>query len=102
MRMCRVASRAGWVYEGDEEEGERLVWRVKKFREKVGVDDEKERERELEERIRSELMRVLEWCRLKFGDGAWVDASEAWTRDSDEVRKVKSEMVSGGEGWRKF
>ena len=59
-------------------------------------------ETELEERIRTELGRVLEWCKKKFGDGAWMDASQAWVRHSEEVRQQSENMVSGDQGWRKF
>ncbi|KAF1829421.1 hypothetical protein BDW02DRAFT_642871 [Decorospora gaudefroyi] len=59
-------------------------------------------EREIEERIRKECERLLEWCRSKFGEGEWLDASEAWVRHSDEVREISGEMVTGGKGFRKF
>jgi len=45
---------------------------------------------------------VLEWCKKKFGDGAWMDASQAWVRHSEEVRQQSENMVSGDQGWRKF
>jgi hypothetical protein len=48
------------------------------------------------------LERVLEWCERKFGGGAWQDASGAWTRHSEEVRKKAEGMVSGDQGWREF
>jgi hypothetical protein len=45
---------------------------------------------------------VLEWCRAKFGDGEWVDASSAWVKNSAEVQEMSNDMVSGDKGWRKF
>jgi hypothetical protein len=57
---------------------------------------------ELERRIAEEMGRVLEWCRAKFGDGEWVDASSAWVKNSTEVQEMSNDMVSGDKGWRKF
>jgi hypothetical protein len=45
---------------------------------------------------------VLEWCGRKFGEGEWKEASAAWVRHSEEIRKKGEGMVSGGEGFRKF
>ncbi|KAF2016418.1 hypothetical protein BU24DRAFT_481039 [Aaosphaeria arxii CBS 175.79] len=96
----------GFVYgEGSEDGGERLVDDVEGFRERCkgrkGREGEKE-EDEIEGRIRRELEMVVEWCRGKFGDGRWVDASSAWVRHGDEVRQVAEDMVSGNKGFRKF
>lgn len=87
-----------FVYRNDKVEIERLIDDVGKFRQ----DGKKERDVELEKRIRVELERVLMWCRQKFGDGEYMDASAAWVRHSEEVRKKGEDMVSGGKGFREF
>jgi hypothetical protein len=82
-----------------EEEARRLVDDVEAFRKNKGGEEEQAR---IEERTRRELERVLEWCVKKFGDGAWVDASSAWVKPGEEVKKIGNDMVSGDKGWRKF
>ena len=63
----------------------------------------KEKEGEaLEEQIRKEAESVLEWCKSKFGEGAWGDATKAWVKNSDDINKISSDMVSGGKGYRRF
>ncbi|KAL8939666.1 MAG: hypothetical protein Q9216_003242 [Gyalolechia sp. 2 TL-2023] len=57
---------------------------------------------ELAERSVEEIKKVVEWCRGKFGEGRVEDASGAWVRPSEEERKMGEDMVSGGEGFRKF
>lgn len=99
-----------WVYGGaggdsagkdgsGEEEARRLIDDVEAFRK--GKNDER-RGAEIEERIREELGRVLEWCKRKFGEGKWEDASSAWVRPGEEVKSIGNDMVSGDKGWRKF
>lgn len=87
-----------FVYKDDRGEMERLIDDVEKFREngRGGKDVE------LEDRIRVELERVLMWCKKKFGDGEYMDASAAWVRHSEEVRKKGQDMVSEGKGFREF
>lgn len=92
-----------YVY-GDkgEEEAGRLIDEVEAFRGKK-VSERREGEGEqLDERIRSELGRVMEWCRGKFGDGEVVDAREAWVKNSEEIASISEDMVSGDKGFRKF
>ncbi|KAI9752666.1 MAG: hypothetical protein M1815_000370 [Lichina confinis] len=49
-----------------------------------------------------ELDRVIGWCDKKFGHEPWLDASDAWVRPSDKIRKIGQDMVTGGAGFRKF
>ncbi|KAL8920791.1 MAG: hypothetical protein Q9172_004331 [Xanthocarpia lactea] len=49
-----------------------------------------------------EIKRVVEWCRKQFGDQRMEDASKVWVKSSEELRKMGEDMVSGGEGFRKF
>lgn len=90
----------GWVY-GDEG-GEGLVGDVEAWRKGKGKGGRGEGKEELEERIRREMGRVVEWCVLKFGSGRWEDARSAWVKNSEEVQKISDDMVSGGKGYRKF
>ncbi|KAJ4348805.1 uncharacterized protein N0V89_010183 [Didymosphaeria variabile] len=58
-----------FVYGKDKGAAQRLIDDVEKFRKEGG----QEGEAELEERIRVELGRVLEWCKKKFGEGSgWM------------------------------
>ena len=50
----------------------------------------------------AEAEKVLEWCKNKFGDGVWEDATKAWVKNSEEISKISGDMVSGGKGHRKF
>jgi hypothetical protein len=89
-----------FVY-GDKDAG-RLVDDVEAFRkQKQGKAGDGE-ERQIEQRIRAEAERVLEWCRSKFGSGVWQDATKAWVKNSEEVSKMSASMVSGGKGYREF
>ena len=56
----------------------------------------------IENRIRAEAEKVLEWCKNKFGDGVFDDATKAWVKNSEEISKISGDMVSGGKGHRKF
>jgi hypothetical protein len=85
-----------YVY-GDTEPG-KLIDDVEAFRSKKAGGSEEE----IEERIRGELGRVLEWCKGKFGDGEWKDASSAWVKNSEEIQAMSNEMTSGDKGFRKF
>ncbi|KAF2713118.1 hypothetical protein K504DRAFT_423492 [Pleomassaria siparia CBS 279.74] len=90
----------GYVYynSGEREDGNEREAGSSRPNSNVDVDAETG----LEERIRTELQHVIEWCRDKFGDQTWVDASEAWVRPGEEVRSMGNDMVSGGKGWRMF
>ena len=84
-----------------EEDPKALTDDVESFRKTKGQKTNKNGER-IEERIRSELSRILEWCAEKFGREEWADASSAWTKDSEEINATKNDMVSGTKGYRKF
>ncbi|KAF2269012.1 hypothetical protein CC78DRAFT_575560 [Lojkania enalia] len=56
----------------------------------------------VEERARSELERVVEWCRRKFGESRWEDARAAYAEGGVEVRNMGREMTTGEMGWQKF
>lgn len=49
-----------------------------------------------------EIMKVVEWCRGKFGEGRMMDARGAWVKPEGEIKKMGEDMVSGGEGFRQF
>lgn len=87
-----------FVYGEDRDECVRLTDDVERFRNEKGGEGALE----LEGRLKKELEKVLEWCTRKFGDGEWVDASGAWVKHSEEVRKKGEDMVSGGKGFREF
>ncbi|KAH9882805.1 hypothetical protein J1614_000171 [Plenodomus biglobosus] len=89
-----------FVY-GNEEPGQ-LIKEVESFRKKKQSQRAGDEERLLEQRIRGEGEKMLAWCKMKFGCEAMVDASQAWVKNSEEVSKMSGDMVSGGEGYRKF
>lgn len=89
---------AQFVYDGDTYGAEKLITDVEKWRE----EQDAEGEELLAGRIQGELVKVLEWCRKKFGDGEWADASTAWVKHGEEVRKMGEDMVSGDKGFRDF
>ncbi|KAF2660249.1 hypothetical protein K491DRAFT_570606, partial [Lophiostoma macrostomum CBS 122681] len=84
-----------------EESAKRLITSIEAFRARKSSSADAEAQ-DLSQRTRRELSRVLEWCILKFGDGAWVDASSAWVSPGEDIRKIGNDMVSGDKGWRKF
>ena len=49
-----------------------------------------------------EIKAVVEYCRGKFGEEEVLDATGAWVKPGEETRKMGEQMVSGGEGFRKF
>ncbi|KAL9097772.1 MAG: hypothetical protein Q9165_000098 [Trypethelium subeluteriae] len=59
-------------------------------------------EEALENALLHETNQLLDWCVREFGEGRWGDASSAWVRPEEKVRKIGEEMVSGEGGWRKF
>ncbi|KAH7112156.1 hypothetical protein B0J11DRAFT_542769 [Dendryphion nanum] len=89
-----------FVYEGMDGGAQKLIDDVESFRMVRGND--RELEHHVEDRIRTEMQRIIQWCTAKFGDGEWEDASGAWARPGDEVAKIGRDMVSGKLGWRKF
>ncbi|KAF2826239.1 hypothetical protein CC86DRAFT_292918 [Ophiobolus disseminans] len=87
-----------YVYGEADAEGLGLVDDVEAFRKGQGGYEMGE----LEDRARKELEAVLEWCKAKFGEGAWEDARSAWVENSEEVREISEGMVSGKKGRREF
>ncbi|KAH3915007.1 hypothetical protein HBI56_016750 [Parastagonospora nodorum] len=85
-----------YVYE-DEGDANALIDDVEAFRKQKKGDKEG-----LEERGRRELEKVLEWCKGKFGEEPWKDATKAWVKNSEEISKISGDMVSGGKGHREF
>lgn len=79
-----------------------LVDDVEAFRGKRQSHMREDEERQIEQRIRNEAERVLDWCRSKFGGGVWADATKAWVKNSEEINKINGDMVSGGKGYRSF
>jgi hypothetical protein len=45
---------------------------------------------------------VFKWCSEKFGTDKMVDASEAWVKPSDDIKRMGEGQVSGSGGRRKF
>jgi hypothetical protein len=76
-----------------------LIDDVEYFRKRKGGSGERG---SLEETVREEMERVVEWCSKKFGTGEWRDARSAWTKNSEEVQRMSDLMVSGGKGFREF
>ncbi|KAL8861852.1 MAG: hypothetical protein Q9178_001721 [Gyalolechia marmorata] len=64
--------------------------------------DGKGNKMELAKESLDEIKKVVEWCRRQFGDQRMEDASQVWVNPSEEHRKMGENMVSGGEGFRKF
>lgn len=89
-----------FVYGEEGVQGARkLIDDVEAFRKRKGGESEEGR---LNERIREEMAKVLEWCVKKFGTQQYTDASSAWVKNSEEVQKISNDMVSGGKGYREF
>ena len=79
-----------------------LVDAVEAFRRKKESQRRGDEEMQIEQRIREEAERVLDWCKSKFGSGVWQDATKAWVKNSEEIGKISADMVSGGKGYREF
>jgi hypothetical protein len=90
-----------YVY-SNESDANKLIDDVEAFRKDKNRRKEKGGGEELEQRGRRELEKVLEWCKGKFGEGQWKDATKAWVKNSEEISKMSGDMVSGGKGYRKF
>ena len=84
-----------------DEEPKSLIDAVEEFRGKK-KSERTDDEEGIEQRIRGEAEKVLEWCKNKFGDGVWEDATKAWVKNSEEISKISGDMVSGGKGHREF
>ncbi|KAF1926666.1 uncharacterized protein M421DRAFT_67093 [Didymella exigua CBS 183.55] len=94
------ASLVDYVYGEQGVEGaQMLVDDVEAFRKRKGGESEEGR---LNERIREEMTKGMEWCVEKFGTRRYADASKAWVKNSEEVQKISNDMVSGGKGHREF
>ena len=90
------------TWEGDLEGGSRLIDDVEVLRkgrpaEKHAVDTEA-----LGHRSIAEITHVLSFCETKLGTGKLLDAREAWTGTGEQHKKMASDMIVGGEGWREF
>ena len=83
--------------EEEEEEARAFIGRVEGFV-KRGEGD---REALQEESLR-EIKGVVEFCRSKFGEKEVLDATEAWVRPEEDIKKIGEDMVSGGKGFRQF
>ncbi|MCJ1307094.1 hypothetical protein MMC25_000740 [Agyrium rufum] len=81
-----------------EEEGLDFIGKVEKLRKKKEGDKQT-----LEKESLREIKGVVDWCVNKFGKEAWMDARSEYTQpDDEEHKKMARDMVSGGEGFRKF
>jgi hypothetical protein len=85
-----------------EEDPKGLIDDVETFRGKKAAESPQSEEEALEKRIRKEAERILEWCKRKFGEHEWKDATGAWVKNSEEISKISGDMVSGGKGFREF
>ncbi|KAF5874260.1 uncharacterized protein Bfra_004267 [Botrytis fragariae] len=81
--------------------GQKFLDAVQKFKETNGKGSEKEKA-SLEKQSKEELDGVIEWCVNKFGTSKMIDASSAWVKPSDEIRKMGEDQVNGDSGRRKF
>ncbi|OWY50997.1 GTP-binding protein sey1 [Alternaria alternata] len=83
------ASLIEFVY-GDQEP-KSLIDAVEEYRSKKKIDRAND-EDGIENRIRAEAEKVLEWCKNKFGDGVFDDATKAWVKNSEEISKISGDM----------
>jgi len=65
---------------------------------KTGKGD-KER---LAEEMKKEKEVLMKYCVEKFGTQKFEDATKAWVKPSDDIKSKGQDMVSGGQGHRKF
>ncbi|RAL66355.1 hypothetical protein DID88_006024 [Monilinia fructigena] len=79
--------------------GQKFLDTIQKFKETQGREGEKA---SLVEQSRGEIDGIIEWCASKFGTARMMDASSAWVRPSEEIRKMGKDQVSGDSGRRKF
>lgn len=85
------------TWPGGKDDALGFIARVEKLK-KCGDGDAEE----LGKRSLEEIEKVVEWCRGKFGEQRVEDASGAWVKPDEANRQMAEEMVSGGEGFRKF
>ncbi|KAF2640470.1 hypothetical protein P280DRAFT_498425 [Massarina eburnea CBS 473.64] len=90
-----------FVYEGGADGFSKLIDDVEKFR-NMSIKRKEREEEAIQKRIKKEFDCILEWCVKKFGDHSWLDATSAFVKDSEEIRKISNNMVSGQDGWRRF
>lgn len=81
----------------DMNEGQKFLNKIQSFKEKKGGSRD-----ELERESARELDIVVQWCVDKFGTERMTDATEAWAKNSDEIRQMGEDQVSGDAGRRKF
>ena len=80
-----------------EEQAREFIGKVERLLKKKEGDKQ-----ELESESLREIKAVVEHCREKFGDGKLDDASKAWVKPGEELKRMGEEMVSGGKGYRQF
>jgi len=56
----------------------------------------------LEQKSRSEIEALVDWCVQKFGTEKYADATKVWVQPGQEHREIQERMTTGGEGYRKF
>ncbi|KAF4554024.1 Hypothetical protein D9617_5g069000 [Elsinoe fawcettii] len=61
-----------------------------------------QRKAELEKASEAEIEALVKFCMDKYGSKQLKDATTVWVQPGEEHRAMGEEMVSGGEGWRKF
>jgi len=79
--------------------GQRFLNDVQKFK---GTRKQDERHPDLENESKRELETVIKWCVEKFGIDSIEDATEAWVRPGDDIKKMGEDQVSGPDGRREF
>ncbi|KAG4026857.1 hypothetical protein MFRU_035g00090 [Monilinia fructicola] len=79
--------------------GQKFLDAIQKFKETQGKEGEKA---SLVEQSRVEIDGIIKWCVSKFGTARMMDASSAWVRPSEEIKKMGEDQVSGDSGRRKF
>jgi len=79
--------------------GQRFLNDVQKFK---GTREQDERHPDLENESKRELETVIKWCVEKFGMDSIEDATEAWVRPGDDIKKMGEDQVSGPDGRREF
>jgi len=81
------------------DEGQKFLDAVQRFKETKGKEGDRAA---LEEQSRRELDEITRWCVQSFGIHKMEDASSAWVKASDEIRKMGEDQVNGDSGRRKF
>jgi hypothetical protein len=82
----------------DLDDGQKFLDAVQQCKESAGQDEREE----LEAESKREIDTVFKWCSEKFGTDKMVDASEAWVKPSDDIKRMGEGQVSGSGGRRKF